>query len=264
MLNLLKSDFYKMGRSRFFWICTIASIIVGIVIAVALQQTMNAALRNDVVRDAEEILAMIPDAAGVWLLGLGFSMNLHLISVAAFTAIFISREFDNGTIKNTLSRGMSRTKVYFSKFLVSSIAALIMLICFMTSTLIGGTMAWGFDPNGIATASGIITMVFMQSLLAVACVAVFTFVSMTLRSAGASIALCVVSVSLMPTLLGAISMMLGNTIGLEVYWLGEAISNLATVVPASADIVNGIILAVAWSVVSIIAGIILFRHVDIK
>ena len=264
MPNILKSDFYKMTKSRVFWICFIISIVLGLIFAIALQQTMNAALRDDVVRDAGEILAMVPDAAGTWLLGLGFSMNPHLISIAAFTAIFVSKEFDNGTIKNTLSRGLSRTKTFYSKFFVSSTAAIFMLFAFMTATLVGGTMAWGFDPNGIATASGIISMVLTQSLLAVAFVAVFVFVSMTLRGAGGSIAVCTASVTLMPSILGAISMMLGNAINFEEFWLGEAVTNLATVTPASTDITNGIILALAWCAVSILVGVTLFKKIDVK
>jgi ABC-type transport system involved in multi-copper enzyme maturation permease subunit len=263
MLNIIKSDFFKMKKSRAFWICVLMSLVLGLIITVALQQSMNAALNSELVRDAEAMLAMIPDAAGVWVLGLAFSMNLHLIFIAAFTAIFVSMEFSSGTIKNALSRGANRTKIFFSKFLVCSAAALVMLAVFMSTTLISGTMMWGFDPNGIATVSGIVGMISMQTLLAIAFVALFVFITMALRGGGGSIAVCVISVTIMPTILGAINMLAGNAIDLEKYWLGESVTNLATVTPVSADISLGIIVAIVWGIAALYAGTILFRRADV-
>jgi len=265
MRNIIKADFYKLKNSKPFWICLALSLLFGIIIMVGLQQAMVMAQQPRHDPDLDALLDMIPHASGAYLLSSSMSYGFHIIFIGVFVAVFISSEFSFGTMKNTLSRGAGRIKVFFSKFLVCSAAALTMLFGFILTSLLTGSIIWGFDPHGIVTASGMISMLLMQALLTVAFTALFTFVSMTMRSNGGAIAVNIMCVTMASTLLGAISMLLfGGRFDLSHYWIGGAISKLATVTPVSGDIIQGIFIALIWGIASMIFGTTLFKKLDVK
>lgn len=264
MRSIIKSDFFKLRKSKAFWVCTMLCLVFGIVMVVAMQTAMYMAQQPVHDPDLDAMVSMIPNVGGAWMTGNLLSMGFNTVFIGIFVAIFVSSEFGFGTIKNTLSRGADRANVFFSKFFVCSVAALIMLFIFMIASMFTGTILWGFDPNGIVTVSGMLSMVLTQSLLTIAYVAFFTFISMSMRGAGGAIATNIMCVMMASTLLSAISMLFGGKIDLSHYWIGGAVSKLATVTPASGDIIQGIIIAVVWGIVAVLFGTALFKKQDVK
>jgi len=261
MLNILKSEFYKLKKSKAFWVCTALCLIFGIIMIVAMQSGMTMAQQPNHDPDLDSMLELIPLVSGTFMLGYLISMGFNTIFVGIFVAVFISSEFSYGTMKNTLSRGADRIKVFFIKFLVCGCAALIMQFVFMITVLLAGTIIWGF---GTATFSGMLGMVLTQSLLTLAYTALFTFISMTMRAGGGAIAVNIMCVTMASTLLDAISMLFGGKLNLNNYWIGGAVSKLATITPASGDIIQGIIIATAWGAAAILFGMTLFKKQDVK
>lgn len=261
MLNILKADFYKLKKSKTFWVCIALCLIFGIIMIIAMQTSMTMAQQPNHDPDLDSMLEMIPLASGTYMLGNLQSMGFNTVFVGIFVAIFISSEFSYGPMKNTLSRGADRIHVFFSKFLVCGAAALIMQFVFMLAILITGTIIWGF---GTATLSGMLGMIMTQSLLTLAYTALFTFISMTMRAGGGAIAVNIMCVTMASTLLDAISMLFGGKLNLNDYWIGGAVSKLATVAPASADIIQGIIIAVIWGAAATLLGTALFTRQDVK
>lgn len=266
MLNILKSDFYKLKKSKAFWICTALCIAFAVLMVVAMQMGMNKAISNPNPFDAENVsmIEMALNASGIWALEYFLPFGFNIIFIGVFIAIFISSEFGFGTMKNTLSRGADRIKVFLSKFVVSSCAALVMLFAFILTLIATGTIVWGFDTGGILTFSGILGLVSMQSLLIIAFAAFFTFVSMTMRSNGGAIATNIICVTMASTLLGAISMLFGGSIDLSQYWLSDTVSKLATLTPVSGDVTQGVLIALGWIIASLLVGTILFKKQDVK
>ena len=262
MINILKSDFYKLKKGKAFWICIALCIAFAIFMVVAIQTGMNRAIANPTL-DAEnaQLIEMSKQASGVWALQYFLPMGFNIVFIGIFVAIFVSSEFTFGTMKNTLSRGADRIKVFFSKFTVCSCAALVMLIAFILAILASGTILWGF---GTVTLSAMLNMVLLQALLIIAFTALFVFISMTMRSNGGAIATNIICVTMASTLLGALSMLFGGSIDLSQYWLSTSVSKLATLTPASGDVVSGIIIAICWAVGSILIGTILFKKQDVK
>ena len=211
-----------------------------------------------------QMLELASKTSGIWGLQYLLPMGFNITFVGVFVAIFVSFEFSFGTMKNTLSRGADRIKVFFSKFIVCGSASLVMLFAFILSLLATGTIIWGFDPSGSATLTGIIGMVLLQSLLIVAFTALFVFVSMTMRSNGGAIATNIICVTMASTLLGAISMLFGGSIDLSHYWLSYSVSTLATLAPATSDVVHGILVALGWGIASLSLGTVLFKKQDVK
>lgn len=251
MINILKSDFYKLRKNKAFWICAAVSAALGILFVMLLQTGVTNA--EDVAgRGSVEMLAEV--------LLTGF----NIFVIAAFIPIFVTTEFQVGTIKNTLSRGAGRIKVFFSKFVVSSSAALVILLAFIITFITSGTVLWGFDPNGIGVTFNLVVMVSLNALMVLAYTALFTFTSMTLRSTASAILTNIGCLAIVSALLGAISTLLGGTLNLADYWIGWGVTNLATLTPASGDIIQGITIATAWGSASILLGMAIFQKRDVK
>jgi ABC-2 type transport system permease protein len=266
MLNILKSDFYKLKKSRAFWICAILSVLFAAFFVTSIQTGKSIAQKNPDLRN-HKIVEMAEAAEGITgasSLALVLPMGFNIILVGVFVAIFVSSEFTNGTIKNTLSRGAERAKVFFSKFIVCGTASLIMLIAFIFSMLTAGSFAWGFDPTGTVTFVSILGLISLQMIIILAYTALFTFISMTMRSNGGAMATNIICVLMVSMLLIGVSILFGGKIDLSEYWLEWALSKLAVLSPSSGDIVQGMLIAFGWIIASLIAGVTLFKKQDVK
>lgn len=266
MLNILKSDFYKLIKSRAFWVC----IVLCMAFAVFMVTAMHVGISSGHFGNGGggpggmTLEELIENISATWALLAYLDMGLHLIFIAVFVSIFVSSEFHFGTMKNVLSRGASRINVFLSKIIVCSFASVIILLAFVLAMLVSGTFAWGYDPNGIATLNEMISMVALQGLMVLGYAALFTFISMSIRGTGGAIAANVILVMMAAYLFGAISMLFGGSINLGDYWLEWGVSNLAEYSPATEYIIQGIIIAFVWGIASIVAGLTFFKKQDVK
>lgn len=267
MLNILKSDLYKLRKSKAFHICTFLCAALAVFMLAARYAEMNRTLTDPnsfSLEYVEMMLEISQQASGIWVVQDFLPMGFHIILVGIFVAIFISSEFSFGTIKNILSRGAGRIQVFLSKFIVCSIASLAMLFAFVIATLTTGSIIWGLDPYGVMTLSGVLNMMSLQALLMVAFTAFFTFVSMTMRSNGGAIATNIMCFLVASMLLSAISALFGGVVDLSQYWLTTSVSSLATLTPESGDVIQGLIVAFVWGIGSILVGTTLFKIKDVK
>lgn len=262
MKNLLKSDFYKLKKSKAFYILLAVSAAFALVMAFALQGGASMARSGD--PDIQNIVRMKSNFGGAWFIGQSLSNGIHALIIAIFVSIFVAGEFNYGTMKNIVSKGFNRVQIYFAKFITSAVAAIIMLVAYMAVGCIAGTIMWGFDPNGIASFGNLITLFLDQALLILAYTAVFVFVAMSLRSNGASIGVNICVVMLVATLLQAVSLLFGGSVNLADFWISGNLSKLATLSPAGSDVTRGVIVAVVYAVAATLAGSALFKKQDIK
>ena len=264
MFNLIKSDFYKIKKSKAFWICTVICCLFGLTIVFATNQGVALAKLPGADGDLKSFLDKEPFLGGAWIIGDSFSQGLHAMLFAIFTAIFVSAEFQFGTMKNTVSKGAPRLNVYLSKVLVCSGACLVMLFVFMLACGISGTILWGWDPQQSVNLGTLAGVFLDQAVLTVAYTSFFVFISMTIRSNGGAIAVNVLSVLAGSTILNAISMLLGSPVNLSNYWIGGAISSLGTIAPASGLILKGLVIGIVYATAAFAAGSYFFKKQDIK
>ncbi len=130
MLNYLRSEWYRTVRRKYLY------LFVGVVVLIA--AAYFALIRfNQIAFGIEEILPFL-----VLLLPNTGLYAILLVHDAAF-----SDEHKHGTMKNTISFGVPRTRVYFGKllnsllFCVLSLAALVALII-GSGLLLGGVGDW--------------------------------------------------------------------------------------------------------------------------
>ena len=67
-----------------------------------------------------------------------------LLVISAFISFFIGEEFQNGTIRNALSLGRSRTHYYLSKFVMAALLTFVGVIGMTLIGMISYTIAFGF------------------------------------------------------------------------------------------------------------------------
>ena len=266
MLNILKSDFYKLKKSRAFWIFVALSLIAGAVVVVAFHTELqhDLAINNPGDHDYVQALATSKLASAVWGLDQFLSMNFNTLIVGVFISIFVTSEFVYGTMKNALSRGADRVKVFCSKLVVCGTAAVIMQVLFIAGLFVAGTLVWGFDPNHISTAGSLLRVLLSQILVILSFTVLFTSIATAIRSNGGSIATNIICATMISTFFSAFNVFFNYKIVVNDYWIGGVVSKLATFTPASGDVLHGILVVLVWGAASLLAGTTLFKKMDVK
>src|SRR5690606_34217459 len=137
MLNLLTAERIKLIRSRRLW------IVLSILFILPIYQVVNSVI--SVNYGAELVQAkdtVINGATGILMMEKnGFTF---LFVICAFISFFIGEEFQNGTIRNALSLGRSRTHYYLSKLVMASLLSLVGVIIMTALGMIGYSVVFGF------------------------------------------------------------------------------------------------------------------------
>lgn len=254
-MNMVKSEFYKLKKSRPFQVC----LSVCVFMAALLPFTLSRAAAGG----EPDVQAL--SLSAVEITSYAFSMPILSMVAAVFTAIFVSGEFTYGTMKNYVSKGLDREDLFAAKFLACAVAVTLMMAVFVPVILLSGTVFLGFDPHGVFSISAFIGMLLAVWLLMMAYTAVFAAIGMTLRSNGASIGVNICLVSIFPTLLSAADLIF-QRIGFQIStgWIDANLSAVATWAPAPGALLTGALVGCMWLMLGIIGGTGMFRHQDIK
>ena len=118
MLNLLKSDFYKLGKARYFWVCLILTMalaagtvflmdftykMAGEQMAQQVEQKQQAMDENGINVTTQGVPASREELSASRQMVAFFAGNTTLI-LAVLISLFVGSEFNHGTIKNIASR----------------------------------------------------------------------------------------------------------------------------------------------------------------
>lgn len=125
MANLIKMNFTRLFKSLLFKICLLFSAGFA-VFAVVIRSI-------DINSNAEAYTGLLEySTADVFMFG---GANFLIFAAAAFVGIFIGTEYSDGTIRNKLSVGHIRFKVYLANFIVSAFANIMILLVYLLLSL---------------------------------------------------------------------------------------------------------------------------------
>lgn len=148
MRKLLRANLKRLWKNTMFWVGIAAMLAFG-VFAIAVVLVSN---KND------PTYAMTsPDA-----LLMGGTVLAGIIS-AIFSAFFIGTEYSDGTIRNKLTVGHSRTAIYFANFLVCLLAAWMMNVIYWIVILAAGSLLIG----SFAASAGVVIKLLVFGLIPV-------------------------------------------------------------------------------------------------
>lgn len=141
MLNLLTAEKIKLMKSRKLW------IVLGLLFILPIYQAVNTVVELNHGGDLDLRLdTVINGASGILMMDKNDATILLIIS--AFISFSIGEEFHNGTIRNALSLGRSRTEYYMAKLLTASLVTFIGAAIMTVVGMIGYGTQFGFGTVG--------------------------------------------------------------------------------------------------------------------
>lgn len=190
MMTLLTAEWYKLIRSK-----ALALILAGAAITAGLSIQGNISredMENLTGAGWEELSesGFLLGCTGVNLISM--SSMFIILWIAAFIGFFTASEFQNGTIRNVLALGKSRSHVFFSKFLISCAAVAAILVVVGSIGTIGATLAFGFGGADFPQYARYLSVYLpMQLYLHMIFAAIFCAIAFISRSVGMTLLLSI-------------------------------------------------------------------------
>lgn len=186
MSNLLRVEYYKLMRNKVFWTLIIISALISFLLISIFYMAEQGTLEkiqefNDnisvekIEADPEEV--EVPNSGIYLFMSTIISSDtffINILFICIIGAFFITSEYSTGTIKNLVSVGYSRSKIYVSKLVIYSITSLLLTLSFAVFFGIFGTIYFGF---GELPREDVIRLVKVLLLI---CLYVISFVSIAM------------------------------------------------------------------------------------
>lgn len=264
MINLIKADFYKLFRTKSFYINAILVVLMTLSGVFLIHFSMQ-----NIPSSYYEYLGI--SGSKVMTLTVRFMNSLGLLSLfcTIFLSTFISNEFSFGTIKNILSSGQNRVSVYFSKLLISLFTVFVYVtLCSVISFLLGNIL---WDTGNISRNDylNIFRMIGLNIVVEFAIQCILVMVCFLIRRNGMAMAtnliilMCTNGV-IIPFLNGLIEKFFKlKDINLEKYWPQNYLSIFSSLDIPSKDLTTGLVVCGVSILVSSLIGIIVFTSRDI-
>lgn len=280
--NLLRADLYILFKSKAFYICLIVVLLFSIAMPF-LYQLAEKQISNVSIEDKQivEKITEVTNREGIQGLSVGFTSSAFSgtaqLNMTWFIgqilgggmlllvlAIFISRnmaiELSLGTIRTSISKGFSRTKIYLSKWITLEIANIILAVMM----IIGGIIVTGCMFGFTQTPGQLFRMIGIELLLHIAIVSVFIMIGMVVHKKVTVVLTNILIVTVGSSIFSLISMLLKDTLILNRYWIPSNITEMGEIVVSNEAITRSILCAIVYIVVSTIIGIQIFKRRDIN
>jgi ABC-2 type transport system permease protein len=180
--------------------------------------------------------------------------------------IFVTAEFSHGTMKNSVSKGFIKWKIYIAKFISMIVASyLVILVSILVGTITGSILFGGIgDFTGEAVAD-IFKMVGIEVLLYTALISFFIIICMVVRNLGGVLAIIILGVlTLEPLIYRVMELISRGNIKFTNYSLLNNIALCNSTEITGSDYLRATIVALAYLTVTLALGIIAFNKSDIK
>jgi ABC-type transport system involved in multi-copper enzyme maturation permease subunit len=261
MSYLLNAEFYKLKSNIALKLLPLAAVVMTIVTVGFMFFVSSGATVEGEAFTVTDVFGFEPAGR----LGAGALVtltSLYGFIAAVFAGLFISTEFSQGTIRNALCVGVSRTKLYLAKLAVSAtVLALCMLLSCLTF-IAGFTIAYGFGSGGdfLRDTAILFTMQFLYHL---------TYVGI-----GCLLAFLIPNIVI--TVSAGILIVVSSGVVLEICSAFDALNNIAPLIPQyyvtrlngalhnTPFLITGAAVSVVFVVGTAVAGCMLFKRQDIK
>jgi ABC-2 type transport system permease protein len=207
----------------------------------------------------------------------------YFILVIIGVCLFITIEYNAGTLKNIAARGFKREYIFLSKIIVCIVEAFIITLCFAVSCVIFGLIFLGTPAGGFGDGyfTELFTIYGVDILILIGYVSFIAMIAYLIRTNGGTIAITLCAHYLVPviiTMFNVVTIMndtsdsdlekmmsyTSNQYGQAAYyWIGtlggavsESYHNGTIYIP--------ILVALAYIVVSCAIGMLVFKKRDIK
>ena len=281
MLNLIRSDIFKLRKAKYFWILLFINILLAVGTVYLLDFTYKLAGDSMEAQLTQEQAALDDAGMNVSVEGIPtghdqlsasgqlltfFAGNTTLL-MSVLISLFVGSEFNNGTVKIIASRNYSRLKIYLSKLLVGILASILFTLVFVLAAPLTATALWGFGDVSGSYASQLLLKGALELLLGASYVSLFVMFSILIRQSGGSLAanICFLEFTSLLVTLGEmlIHHFLGRTVTLSDY-LPDMCMTALTQNPDRNTLLRAALVGVCFLLVPAVLGAASFRKRDIK
>lgn len=259
MIGLLRSDFYKLFRTKAFYICGILAAALAALDVIMVNSTMDPGM---------QAYASLMGYSGTYALARGI-VQVNLFA-AIMISMFIPNEFSFGTIKNIASRGISRANIYLSKVIAGAVITIIYTVVCAAVSFTAGSIMWGTGELTRAIYLDISRMLGLFLLAEISLQCIFVMIGFFVRRTGGTVATNLGIIMIVPTLISlfinyaALNWFKFENFLFEKYWPSTYTATFASLYIDQADINIGLIVCACYIVASIAVGIFFFYKRDIK
>lgn len=206
MLDIMKSEFYKVRKSRVTFVTALCLLgIAGIQIAVFLYAKIKGGIWMQMFEDTKGIDVYFSFTAGTF----------YLVFIALFVGGMISNEYTNRTVRQVVSRGASRVKIALGQYIALSTAMTVISVVPAALTSLTASVIWEF---GTLSAGQFVVTLLGQILLIWSYSAITMLIAHLTRSGGLSIGINIMMMLGGSTAAMALSMLTEKEF-FQTYWL---------------------------------------------
>ena len=251
MKKLISFEFRKLFKSKYFYIITAISVIF-----ILLSGLTNKAISDALIANGETV-----QPYSSYLFTKGALGGTYTMFIAIFVALFATEDSASGTLKNIYAKGYTRSQVYFSKYIVSLIAVLIMSAVTVVFAYGYSNSIWG---NNLEIADNV-SAIFIGQLLGIAAYhAIFFAISTIFGKVGSAIALNIIGPMAVSLVLGlGDAFIKGENTKLTSYWVDSLYSNFTVSVSDQNVLTTGIVLFAIYIGAAIFIGLFMNRKKEI-
>jgi ABC-2 type transport system permease protein len=262
MTSIINSDFYKLLKNIASWLLPVAALAATIITAFFMFFVDNGlTVEGGESVSSMDVFGFLPSGAQ-GALAMSSISSLYAILAVVFSGLFISNEFVNGTIRNSLCIGKSRVGVYLSKLLSSAFMLLVIMVVSLAAFILSFSIMYGFGDGGGFFLDTLkvfgLQFLYHMTFAAVACMLAFLIQNIVF-SVAAGIFWAMISGVLTDVFtafdgLGFFAWLMPN------YYITRIAENLNN----SAFIAQSIVVSMMFIAVTAIVGCVVFRRRDIK
>ncbi|WP_426348995.1 ABC transporter permease [Alloiococcus sp. CFN-8] len=251
MLNLLRADFYKLRRSKSYWIS------LGALVAIVAYIGIDIGSLGD---KKEELSPSTIHWIYMMFKEKAFLPYFMPVFQGIFITMLITKEYNTGTIKDSVSLGFSRWKIYFSKLITVSLGSILMMLSSAFVTAVTAIFVFGlYGTFSLQDLLLLLRMLLIHGLLYSAYGSIFLMTAFLIKNIGGALVFNI----FFSLIIGSFASLLGNG------YIGRIllISNFSpTAVPYPLGIDLKLAIAAALSYLIIFTGIggVTFKILDIK
>ena len=256
MGNLLRFELRKLFKARVFYICLI--VLAATVLVLMGTQKLTDLLTEDVMggevsqeelyseEDQELMESMSMGIFSTARTGLAWVLNALdsfyiFIAFGACVAVWFMGDYSSRTVQHEITKGYTRTEIFFSKYLSSLFICFVYALAAMVIGFVFGSLFWKV---GKEFSWKFIALVLIQFLLVAAFNAMFCFfASLTFKMAPALILSIAIPIGI-PIILGLVDLFVQLNAPLESetvfqstdYWLSGMLSGVSGIKAKPKDI----------------------------
>lgn len=246
MGKLICFELRKILRQKSLYICL--AIVLGLI---GLSAVVNASLEKNPEFDILFTVASFTKSA--------LSSSSFFMILGIFVALYCCDDISNNTLKNLYSRGYSRSRVFFSKYVVSLLVSEVLAcLCFLFAFLTGRASA------SEAAGANVAGSVFSQLVIVVAYHAVYFSVATIIGKVGGSVAVNIAGPMLILTVLTLITSLLKlENVSLGDYWLDSAMQGLTAAAVQTKAYVKAVVMGIVYTAVFVPVGYVMNKKKEL-